>query len=83
MFNDEVIFLEVSVPPCCSSVQLLGSLPILEVGVISEDGKWGFRPPQVVSPVCEGFHYCEKLSFVDVVISFGWCEGCRIECDWV
>ncbi len=83
MLNDEVIFLEVGVPSSHLTVQLLGSFPILEVGVIGEDGEWGFRPSQIVSPVCEGFHYCKKLSFIDIIVSFGRCQGRRVECDWV
>src|SRR6266446_8074766 len=31
----------------------------------------------------EGFHYCQEFPFVDVVVSFSGCEGCRVKCDWV
>src|SRR6266404_8840082 len=44
VFDDEVVFLEVGVPSCRSSVQFLWSFPVLQVGVVGEDGEWGFRP---------------------------------------
>ncbi len=47
--------------------------------MVSEDCKRGFRPSEVVSPVSEGFHDSQQLSFVDIVVSFGRCEGCRIK----
>src|SRR6266436_8086924 len=49
--------------------------------MIGEDGKRSFYPSQVMSPVGEGFHDGQQFSFVDVVVSFGRRERCRVECD--
>ena len=58
-----------------SPVKVSWGFPVLEVGVISENGKRVLSPTQVVSPMGECFHHGEQLSFVDVIVTFGGGEG--------
>jgi hypothetical protein len=51
VMDDEVVFLQVCVPPGCTSVEVLWGFPILEVCMVSEDDKREFCPSQVVPPV--------------------------------
>jgi hypothetical protein len=39
-----VVFLEVSMPVCCSTVEVFGGFPILEVCIIGKDGEGVFSP---------------------------------------
>jgi hypothetical protein len=44
VFDLIVVFLEVSVPSCGASIEVLRRLPVLEVGVVGDDCKWFFCP---------------------------------------
>ncbi len=49
--------------------------------MVGKDDEGVFGPTQVVPPVSKGFHHGKQLSFVDVVISFGWGKHGGVVCD--
>jgi hypothetical protein len=57
IFDLVIVFLEVSVPSCCPSVEVLGGFPVLEVGVVGDNYEWFFCPSEVWPPVSERFHH--------------------------
>ena len=65
-------------PTSGSAIEVLGGFPVLEVGMVGLDDEGYFSPTQVRPPMGEGFHYSQKFSFVDIVISLSGREGCRI-----
>jgi hypothetical protein len=49
--NDEIVFLQVRVPPGCMPVKVFRGFPILEVRMVGKDDEGEFSLSQVVSPM--------------------------------
>jgi hypothetical protein len=51
VMDDEVVLLQVCMPPGCSSVEVLQCFPVLEVCMVHKNNEGKFGPSQVVLPV--------------------------------
>ena len=51
--------------------------------MIRDDGEGFLGPNKVWTPVSDSFKDGQQFAFVDVVVSFCWCEGCRIVGNWM
>ena len=60
-------------PAGSSLIEVSWGFPILQVSIVSEDGKGMLGPSQVVSPMGERFHHGKQLSLVDVIVTL--CRG--------
>jgi hypothetical protein len=71
MDNAEVVVLELLVPPCGPSGQLLWGLPVREVLVVCFNYKGFSGPDEVGPPVIYCLDYSKELEVVGVIVLFG------------
>ncbi len=56
-----------------SLVEVSWGFPILQVSVVSKNGKGVLGPSQIMPPMGKCFHHSKQLSFIDVVVTL--CRG--------